>query len=239
MDYSDRVNSKQGSGGVADSSLTNVHRRQRVAQLISSKINIDQDPYIFKNHLGLLECKLCLTTHVSEGSILSHMQGRKHQTNLQRRALKNGIDPNTGLPQTADNQNRPYNQYSLSQHVAPEKKTFIKVGKPSYKISKIRHPQTFQLGLLFQVNLPLIKAGTHPFHRFMSVYEQNMQINQKQAQINGNFQHLVVSAEPYENIAFRIPAKEIEKLDEKEGEKFWTYWDDDTKEYFVQFFYKD
>lgn len=41
-----------------------------------------------KNHLGSYECKLCLTLHANEGSYLAHTQGKKHQTNLARRAAK-------------------------------------------------------------------------------------------------------------------------------------------------------
>lgn len=44
-----------------------------------------------RNHLGSYECKLCLTLHNNEGSYLAHTQGKKHQTNLAKRAAK-GVD---------------------------------------------------------------------------------------------------------------------------------------------------
>jgi hypothetical protein len=54
-------------------------------------IDITKDPYFMKNHLGSYECRLCLTLHTNEGSYLSHTQGKKHQTNLQRRQAKVNI----------------------------------------------------------------------------------------------------------------------------------------------------
>ncbi len=41
-----------------------------------------------RNHLGTYECKLCLTLHNNEASYLAHTQGKKHQSNLARRAAK-------------------------------------------------------------------------------------------------------------------------------------------------------
>ena len=47
------------------------------------------------SHLGGLECRLCLTLHTNEGSYLAHTQGKKHQTNLARRAAKEAKDSST------------------------------------------------------------------------------------------------------------------------------------------------
>lgn len=75
-----------------------------------------QDPYILRTHLGTIECRLCLTLHTNEGSYLAHTQGKKHQTNLARRAAR---DVKEGqllitLPKTSEVQ----------------KKTFVKIGRP-------------------------------------------------------------------------------------------------------------
>ena len=59
-------------------------------------IDITKDPYFMKNHLGSYECRLCLTLHTNEGSYLSHTQGKKHQTNLQRRQAKVTLFCNKG-----------------------------------------------------------------------------------------------------------------------------------------------
>lgn len=34
------------------------------------------------------ECKLCLTLHNNEGNYLAHTQGKRHQTNLAKRAAR-------------------------------------------------------------------------------------------------------------------------------------------------------
>ena len=88
MDYSNRVNSKKGAGGIASTEDQNVHSKKRVQELLATHIlDIDNDPYVFRNHLGILECKLCLTTHNNESSYISHLGGRKHHLNLERRRI--------------------------------------------------------------------------------------------------------------------------------------------------------
>lgn len=67
-----------------------------------------------------------------------------------------------------------------------------------------------------------------PRHRFMSAYEQRIEAPDKQ------WQYLLFAAEPYETIAFKIPSREVDK---SEG-KFWTQWNNDTKQYFLQFHFK-
>ncbi|KAL8743632.1 MAG: hypothetical protein Q9184_008090, partial [Pyrenodesmia sp. 2 TL-2023] len=88
MDYQNRAGSKFGGGGVASHSATNADRRERLRKLALETIDLDKDPYFFKNHVGSFECRLCLTVHQNDGSYLAHTQGRKHQTNLARRAAR-------------------------------------------------------------------------------------------------------------------------------------------------------
>lgn len=45
------------SGGVASASEANVQRRERLRQLALDTIDVTQDPYFMKNHLGSYECK--------------------------------------------------------------------------------------------------------------------------------------------------------------------------------------
>lgn len=187
-------------------------------------IDIDKDPYIFKNHLGFFECKLCLTTHVNDGSYLSHTQGRKHQMNLARREMKererNKTDINfngSSANAAADSRNK-------------VKKNFLKIGRPGYKITKVRDPVSRQLGLFFQLEYPEIGLDIVPRYRFMSSFEQHVDLPQDK-----NFQYLVIAAEPYESCAFKIEAKEI---DRRPG-RFWTYYDKDNKVYYLQLFFKN
>lgn len=67
-----------------------------------------------------------------------------------------------------------------------------------------------------------------PRHRFMSAYEQKIEPPDRK------WQYLLFAAEPYETIAFKVPSREVEKTDNK----FWTHWNKDTKQFFLQFAFK-
>lgn len=218
MDYQNRVGNKKGGGGLASSADTNAHRRDRLKQLAMETINLEKDPYIFKNHLGFFECKLCLTSHVTDGSYLSHTQGRKHQMNLARREA---LDRETRRGEAGLS--------GSGANTIAIKKNLVKIGRPGYKITKIRDPLSKQVGLLFQMEYPEIGLDVVPRYRFMSAFEQKVDLPHDR-----RFQYLLVAAEPYETCAFKIDAREI---DQRPG-KFWTYWDPDTKEYFLQLLYK-
>lgn len=69
-----------------------------------------------------------------------------------------------------------------------KKKQFIKIGRPGYKVTKIREPESGRLGLLFQVMLPEIKEGVKPVKRFMSTFEQQRE------PVNRAIQYFMVSA---------------------------------------------
>ncbi|KAH6646207.1 hypothetical protein BKA67DRAFT_525866 [Truncatella angustata] len=210
MDYQNRAGSKFGGGGVASQSATNADRRERLRKLALETIDLDKDPYFFKNHVGSFECRLCLTVHQNDGSYLAHTQGKKHQTNLARRAAKEQkegkgqIDPQTGLP--------------VGRNV-------VKIGRPGYKITKVRDPVTRQQGLLFQLQYPEITSDVIPKVRFMSAFEQRVE-----EPPDKNFQYMLVAAEPYETCAFKLQAREIDRS----GERYWTWWDKDLKEFWVQ-----
>lgn len=81
-----------------------------------------------RNHLGGLECRLCLTLHTNEGSYLAHTQGKKHQTNLARRAARDAHDPNAYAAQLAAQAAKPQVQT----------KTFLKIGVPGYQVRPFR-----------------------------------------------------------------------------------------------------
>ncbi|XP_070602772.1 LOW QUALITY PROTEIN: splicing factor 3A subunit 2 [Erythrolamprus reginae] len=213
MDFQHRPGGKTGSGGVASASESNRDRRERLRQLALETIDINKDPYFMKNHLGSYECKLCLTLHNNEGSYLAHTQGKKHQTNLARRAAKEAKE--------APAQPAP-------EKVKVEVKKFVKIGRPGYKVTKQRDPETCQQSLLFQIDYPEIAESIMPRHRFMSAYEQRIEPPDRR------WQYLLMAAEPYETIAFKVPSREIDKA---EG-KFWTHWNRETKQFFLQFHFK-
>ncbi|GAB5567494.1 splicing factor 3A subunit 2 [Prionailurus iriomotensis] len=182
MDFQHRPGGKTGSGGVASSSESNRDRRERLRQLALETIDINKDPYFMKNHLGSYECKLCLTLHNNEGSYLAHTQGKKHQTNLARRAAKEAKE--------APAQPAP-------EKVKVEVKKFVKIGRPGYKVTKQRDTEMGQQSLLFQIDYPEIAEGVMPRHRFMSAYEQRIEPPDRR------WQYLLMAAEPYETIAFK------------------------------------
>ena len=226
MDYQNRAGSKFGGGGVASHSATNADRRERLRKLALETIDLDKDPYFFKNHVGSFECRLCLTVHQNDGSYLAHTQGKKHQTNLARRMAKEAkeggkkdIDPATGLPVGVVGAG--FSALGLGGGRRP----MIKIGRPGYKITKIRDATTRQVGLLFQLQYPDVSAGTVPRWQVMGAFSQRVE------EPDRNFQYLLVAAEPYETCGFKIPARELDKRD---GNKVFDYWDPDGKEYWVQ-----
>ncbi|XP_043910720.1 splicing factor 3A subunit 2-like [Protopterus annectens] len=188
MDFQHRAGGKTGSGGVASASESNRDRRERLRQLALETIDINKDPYFMKNHLGSYECKLCLTLHNNEGSYLAHTQGKKHQTNLARRAAKEAKE--------APAQPAP-------EKVKVEVKKFVKIGRPGYKVTKQRDPEISQQSLLFQIDYPEIAESIMPRHRFMSAYEQRIEPPDRR------WQYLLLAAEPYETIAFKVGSTSV------------------------------
>ncbi|KAG6001232.1 hypothetical protein E4U43_001379 [Claviceps pusilla] len=230
MDYQNRAGSKFGGGGVASFSATNADRRERLRKLALETIDLDKDPYFFKNHVGSFECRLCLTVHQNDGSYLAHTQGKKHQTNLARRAAReqrdgagranNSIDPATGLPTNvlASFGGGPTGSNALARRNA------VKIGRPGYKITKIRDPVTRQQGLLFQLQYPDAGLDMSPKWQVMNAFAQRVEDPDK------NYQYLLVAAEPYETVGFKIPARELDKREERQ----FCFWDPDAKEFWIQ-----
>lgn len=222
MDYQNRAGSKFGGGGVASQSATNADRRERLRKLALETIDLDKDPYFFKNHVGSFECRLCLTVHQNDGSYLAHTQGKKHQTNLARRAAKEAKE--------AKDRDAIMNGTAGGLYAGVQvRRNVVKIGRPGYKITKTRDPLTRQLGLLFQLLYPEIAPGVVPRIRFMSAYEQKVE-----EPPDKQFQYLLVAAEPYETCGFKLQAREV---DRREG-RFWEWWDEDRKEFWISLMWK-
>lgn len=243
MDYSDRVNSKKGAGALADKHESNVHTKRRIKELLTTQVlDLDLDPYVFRNHLGMLECRLCLTTHTNEASYISHLGGKKHGLNLERRRI---------LDEKFNKTPQQNNGISLT---SVEKKYWKKIGRPTFKITKVRLQELLQMGMLVQVQLPQITVQ-EPVFRFMSYYElspknqttgknfllhEKMDYEEEEDVDPSKWQYLVISAEPYENIAISFPGDKL--IDNPSGEemldKYWWYWDADSREFFLQVLFK-
>ena len=116
------------------------------------------------------------------------IQGKKHQSNLARRAAKEAKEA-------------PVQPAPLKAGV--DIKKFVKIGRPGYRVTKQRDPDNGQQSLLFEIDYPEIAEGIMPRHRFMSAYEQKVEPPDRK------WQYLLFAAEPYETIAFKVRINEI------------------------------
>jgi len=215
MDYQNRVGSKFGGGGAASYSATHADRRERLRKLAMETMgDLTKDPYRMRNNVGNIECRLCLTVHQNDGSYLAHTQGRKHQTNLARRVARD--------------QREDRDRTGAGGPQVQVKKNLIKIGRPGYKITKIRDPLTKQHGLLFQLQYPELQ-GSKPRVRFMSAFEQKIEEPDKA------FQYLLVAAGAYEICGFKLQSHEV---DRREG-RFFEWYDEDSKEFWIQVLFKN
>jgi len=218
IDRNNRAGSKPGAGPISSTSEA-ADRRDRLRRLAMETVDLSKDPYFMMNHLGTFECKLCLTLHNTEGNYLAHTQGKRHQTNLAKRAAR-------------DAAHRGENKYSrvgpTSAKVSVRRKV-IRIGRPGYKVVKQRDPTTEQRSLLFEISFPEIEEGMQPRHRFMSAFEQRVEAPDKK------YQFLLFAADPYETVAFKIPNLQIDK----EPGKFVTKWDSVARKFTLQLHFRD
>ena len=207
-----RGGNRVGGGGVANEFLENVDRRERLRRLAMETIDLNKDPYFFRNNIGTYECRLCLTIHINEASYLAHTQGKKQQTNLNKRLLieQKNLEKK--------------NEFEIENQV--EYKNFIKIGQPGYKVTKMKN----ELGknILFEIYYPNIEKDVVPRYRLMSSFEQRVEIPDEK------YQYIIFAAEPYESIAFKIPNKEVDNSEDK----YLCTWDEDNKTYTVQIYFK-
>ena len=208
------------------STQTNRDRRERLRRLAMETIDLAKDPYFMRNHLGSYECKLCLTLHSTEGNYLAHTQGKRHQTNIARRAAR---DARFTAPLLQGSSRRP----SKPQQ-APYARKLVRVGLPGYTVKKLSISQGLrqagakeQRGLIFTIRFNEISEGLQPRHRFMSAFEQHVEPPDRK------YQYLLVAAEPYETIAFKVPNLPIDK---REG-RFTTQWSARTSTFRLQLFF--
>lgn len=199
--------SSTGGGGVASADAQAVARRDRLRALTRETVDLANDPYLMRNHLGSYECKLCLTLHTNDGNYLAHTHGRRHQENLRRRAASETRRPAPAPPP------RPAPARTVPR---------VRIGRPGYRVVK-------QAGrsLLFRLDYPEIEAGMQPRHRFMSAFEQ------RRERPDGRWQYLLFAAAPYETVAFKIPNAPV---DRREG-RFYTHWDRERKAFTLQMFF--
>jgi len=220
IDRQNRVGSKFGGGGVSSSQNAERERKERLKRLALESIDLAKDPYLMRNHLGTYECKLCLTIHPNEANYLAHTQGKKHQQGLARRAYleKQKQEKENALLQPLQQQP---SQPKIVRRV-------VKIGRPAYKVMKSRDADTSQRCLSFELSFPEIAVGIQPRHRFMSAFEQRVDTPPDR-----RYQYLLIAAEPYETVAFKIPN---EPIDKGEGQ-FVTHWDAEDKTFTLTLYF--
>ncbi|OII76381.1 hypothetical protein cand_027040 [Cryptosporidium andersoni] len=216
MDHQHRGGHKTGSGALASSQDIAIERRERLRRLALETIDLSKDPYFMKNHLGQIECRLCLTIHTNEASYLSHTQARRHQTNLIYRAAKEKSGKSSKL--TSD-------QIDLSN----KKPKTPRIGIPKYQVSKHWDSKNNQKCIYAKFFFPDIKEKYKPYFRIMSCWEQKKELP------DTKYQYLLIAAEPYNVVAIKIPNYEIER----KNNKLMTFWDNKQMIYHIQIFFQE
>ena len=227
IDRQNRVGSKFGGGGVSSSQNAERERKERLKQLALESIDLAKDPYLMRNHLGTYECKLCLTLHTNEANYLAHTQGKKHQAGLAKRAHMEKLRKEREEQMNErNNLKRPPQGGRYEQ----ESRKTIKIGRPAYQVFKSRDTDTQQRCLTFELTYKDIKEDLRPRHRFMSAFEQRVDLPRDK-----RYQYILFAAEPYEMIAFKIPN---EALDRDPG-RLITHWDEDDKKFTLTLYFAD
>jgi len=219
VDRQNRVGSKFGGGGVSSSQNAERERKERLKRLALESIDLAKDPYLMRNHLGTYECKLCLTLHPNEANYLAHTQGKKHQQGLAKRAH---LEKQKAEKDAA---NQPM-QIPISNKKPRIRK--VRIGRPAYQVLKSRDPDTNQRCLSFELSYPEIAIDIQPRHRFMSAFEQRID-----TPADRRYQYLLLAADPYETVAFKIPNEPLDKQEDK----FVTHWDIETKKFTLTLYY--
>ena len=202
MDMQNRVGSKAGSGGQLSESQQAANRRDRLRKLALETIDLSKDPYYMRTNVGTIECKLCLTVHPNEGNYMAHTQGKRHQSNLGRRAAQEASKKSKEMESRAQEDLR-------KSTAAMMKSKLLKIGKPGYKVTKSRNVHTKKRTLTFELDYPEIKESNSPKYRFVSAFEQT--IDQPP---DKNFQYLVFACHPYENVAFKVPNDPVDQAEQ-------------------------
>ena len=234
----DKQFNKIGTGAYASISMINLERRDRLRKIAAETTDLMKDPYFYRNHMGIYECKLCLTIHNNEGSYLAHTQSKKHQTNLNKRKV---IEAKHNLFVQEMKNEQKVKQEEL-------KIKYVKIGRPAYRIGKERDFMSHKRKIKFEIEYPLIKSDITPQFRIMSELEVNTQKNKsnnfeennKNNEINeekkeeNKYHYVVFAAEPYENIAVKIPNMPVDY----NPEKHFSYWDESKKIFYLTLNYK-
>ena len=163
----DKQFNKIGTGAYSSISMINLERRDRLKKIAAETTDLMKDPYFYRNHMGIYECKLCLTIHNNEGSYLAHTQSKKHQTNLNKRKVIEAKH-NLFMEELKNEQKEKMDNLKIK---------YIKIGRPAYRIMKEKDYMSHKRKIKFEIDYPLIKENITPQFRIMSELEVNTQKN--------------------------------------------------------------
>lgn len=104
----------------------------------------------------------------------------------------------------------------------------LKIGRPGYRVLKSREEGTGARCLTFQLDFPDIAKGLQPRHRIMSAFEQRREAPDRA------WQYVLFAAEPYETVAFKVPADEVDRA----PGRLVTEWDAARKAFALTLFFK-
>jgi len=136
---------KFGGGDLAGEELLKLQRKERTRAIAAEVFDLKNDPYLMRNHLGGLECRLCGTPHTHEANYMVHTEGKKHKENLAKReAAKKRSGAQAGAAAAAAV------AAAERRRVTQVRKT-AKIGLPGYQMVKQLDRQTNRHSLLFRV----------------------------------------------------------------------------------------
>lgn len=223
---------KMGIGGIATDELLQRQRAQQIKKLQHDVYDLKKDPYYTTTDMGIIECSLCKTTHRTPEGYIQHTEGKKHRDSLHLRqfhqkkmlASKNQVAQGVAQGLGGGKGN------SLLSNPKQHQQQFISrptIGLPQYDVVKQYCPDTGHHAIAFKIHYPFIEQGLRPRYELLSVFQQKVE------QPDPRFQYLVFAAEPYNNMAVKIPNVP------RAAKRILTDWDTTTKTFILQMGFSD
>lgn len=231
-----------------------------------------RNPYIYRNHSGKLVCKLCNTMHMSWSSVERHLSGKKHGLNVLRRGQMSGRNTMMAKHRGGFNNGEDPETVRFQEEVERDRLRIRNSGVvPECQIVQIKDEENGLTGICVKLDYnskegqlsqsassadpsrqndsPVDNFEYPPFMRIVSGLETSSRKGkEKEKDKDKDKKFLVVSYEPFENIAIEIPNNRevvvpkgdymqenaVDELNAK-----CCYWDRDLRYFFVQCFFQN
>lgn len=131
-----------------------MERKKQISKIAEDVHLLSGYPFLMRNYQGRCECLLCRTLHITEGSYLSHVAGRRHRRN---EALRLNLCRNKKLCT--------YSEDTISTKLQA-------VGLPGYRVSKQYDVNSRQRSILFCIEFQRALSGNVPVFRVASALER-------------------------------------------------------------------